>query len=48
MSEGSSNARGTQSQTETSKSSTSVLDRLGPGLITGAADDDPSVIGTYS
>ena len=25
-----------------------VLRRLGPGLITGAADDDPSGIGTYS
>src|SRR6202050_4680432 len=24
------------------------LQRLGPGLITGAADDDPSGIGTYS
>lgn len=26
----------------------SVLARLGPGLITGASDDDPSGIGTYS
>jgi Mn2+/Fe2+ NRAMP family transporter len=26
----------------------SALDRLGPGLITGAADDDPSGIATYS
>jgi len=26
----------------------SFLDRLGPGLITGAADDDPSGIGTYT
>src|SRR4051812_44385970 len=25
-----------------------LLRRLGPGLITGAADDDPSGIGTYS
>jgi len=25
-----------------------ILDRLGPGLITGASDDDPSGIGTYS
>src|SRR6476659_5930453 len=25
-----------------------MLSRLGPGLITGAADDDPSGIGTYS
>jgi hypothetical protein len=24
------------------------LQRLGPGLITGASDDDPSGIGTYS
>ena len=24
------------------------LDRLGPGIVTGAADDDPSGIGTYS
>src|SRR5258708_4893064 len=24
------------------------LKRLGPGLVTGAADDDPSGIGTYS
>jgi len=26
----------------------SLIGRLGPGLITGAADDDPSGIGTYS
>jgi Mn2+/Fe2+ NRAMP family transporter len=26
----------------------SVLEKLGPGLITGAADDDPSGIATYS
>lgn len=25
-----------------------VLKRLGPGLVTGAADDDPSGIATYS
>jgi len=25
-----------------------ALRRLGPGLITGASDDDPSGIGTYS
>jgi NRAMP (natural resistance-associated macrophage protein)-like metal ion transporter len=30
------------------KPSTSVLSRLGPGLVTGAADDDPSGIGTHS
>src|ERR1700755_3478810 len=29
-------------------SKTSFLARLGPGLITGASDDDPSGIGTYS
>ncbi|MGN8544815.1 divalent metal cation transporter [Bradyrhizobium sp. 13971] len=27
---------------------TGFLKRLGPGLITGASDDDPSGIGTYS
>lgn len=26
----------------------SSLSSLGPGLVTGAADDDPSGIGTYS
>ena len=26
----------------------SLLSVLGPGLVTGAADDDPSGIGTYS
>ena len=31
-----------------SKSASMVLKRLGPGLITGAADDDPSGIATYS
>src|SRR5271156_3209802 len=30
------------------KQHTSLLRRLGPGLITGAADDDPSGIATYS
>jgi len=30
------------------KSAPSLLKRLGPGLITGAADDDPSGIATYS
>src|ERR1700728_4508718 len=36
--------------TEPTESSTSpgLLRRLGPGLITGAADDDPSGIATYS
>ncbi|MBV9240769.1 MAG: divalent metal cation transporter, partial [Acidobacteria bacterium] len=27
---------------------TRFLDKLGPGLITGASDDDPSGIGTYT
>ena len=27
---------------------TRLLNRLGPGLITGASDDDPSGIGTYT
>ena len=27
---------------------TNLLNRLGPGLITGASDDDPSGIGTYT
>src|SRR5215831_2424031 len=31
-----------------SKSASMVLKRLGPGLVTGAADDDPSGIATYS
>ena len=31
-----------------SKNWKSVLKKLGPGLITGAADDDPSGIATYS
>ena len=30
------------------KPRTSFLSRLGPGLVTGAADDDPSGIGTHS
>ena len=33
---------------EAGKSSRSLLKVLGPGLVTGAADDDPSGIGTYS
>lgn len=38
---------GQQGRKEEAKSAT-VLSRLGPGLITGAADDDPSGIATYS
>lgn len=34
--------------TSTDKPATGFADRLGPGLITGAADDDPSGIATYS
>jgi len=32
----------------TSESAVRIIDRLGPGLVTGAADDDPSGIATYS
>jgi len=32
----------------TSEPKTGLLKRLGPGLITGASDDDPSGIGTYA
>src|SRR5438552_9566028 len=32
----------------TRKGFVGFLQRLGPGLITGASDDDPSGIGTYS
>src|SRR5207342_3950404 len=40
--------RGAHSQAAKKGSSISLVHRLGPGLITGAADDDPSGIGTYS
>jgi NRAMP (natural resistance-associated macrophage protein)-like metal ion transporter len=33
---------------EDRRASTGILGRLGPGVITGAADDDPSGIATYS
>ena len=33
---------------KTSDKEKGFLSRLGPGLITGASDDDPSGIGTYS
>jgi Mn2+/Fe2+ NRAMP family transporter len=33
---------------KTSEKQKGFLRRLGPGLITGASDDDPSGIGTYS
>ena len=35
-------------RTVVEKDSADILHRLGPGLITGAADDDPSGIATYS
>jgi NRAMP (natural resistance-associated macrophage protein)-like metal ion transporter len=35
-------------QTRKKKTKDSFFKRLGPGLITGASDDDPSGIGTYS
>ncbi|HXL99994.1 MAG TPA: divalent metal cation transporter, partial [Rhizomicrobium sp.] len=35
-------------ETETDEAPRSLLAILGPGLVTGAADDDPSGIGTYS
>ena len=36
------------SQTNPPSSADSWLNKLGPGLVTGAADDDPSGIATYS
>jgi NRAMP (natural resistance-associated macrophage protein)-like metal ion transporter len=44
-------SRGVQQTTPRSlrsKNSPTLIHRLGPGLITGAADDDPAGIGTYS
>lgn len=38
----------TDDQSEASKERRSILSVLGPGLVTGAADDDPSGIGTHS
>ena len=35
-------------RTEKRKGFVGFVQRLGPGLITGASDDDPSGIGTYS
>jgi NRAMP (natural resistance-associated macrophage protein)-like metal ion transporter len=40
------NIRNQSKKTRTSKKN--LLQQLGPGLITGASDDDPSGIGTYS
>jgi len=36
------------SQTDAAAKADSWIAKLGPGLITGAADDDPSGIATYS
>lgn len=36
------------SNTEAPRKAGNFLTRLGPGLITGAADDDPSGVATYS
>ena len=41
-------APATQRPTKTRNTPKSFLKTLGPGLITGASDDDPSGIGTYS
>jgi NRAMP (natural resistance-associated macrophage protein)-like metal ion transporter len=38
----------TSPPTDSQKSAKSFLSRLGPGIVTGASDDDPSGIGTYS
>ncbi len=35
-------------QAEASESAVQIIEHLGPGLVTGAADDDPSGIATYS
>jgi NRAMP (natural resistance-associated macrophage protein)-like metal ion transporter len=48
MSELSNGLTVTTERTVVEKDSTDILHRLGPGLITGAADDDPSGIATYS
>src|SRR5258708_9265218 len=37
-----------KTKTTSKDEQTSFISRLGPGLITGASDDDPSGIGTYS
>jgi NRAMP (natural resistance-associated macrophage protein)-like metal ion transporter len=37
-----------EQSTSTDRSALGIAERLGPGLITGAADDDPSGIATYS
>ena len=39
---------GREPETRRSKAPGSLLRLLGPGLVTGAADDDPSGVATYS
>ena len=39
---------GTKNNKAAASNKDSLIKRLGPGLITGASDDDPSGIGTYS
>ena len=41
-------ARIAQRRANLRKSNNGLLGRLGPGLISGASDDDPSGIATYS
>src|SRR5580765_9104045 len=41
-------AAGPWTQVLTGRRAREFADRLGPGLITGAADDDPSGLATYS
>ena len=41
-------AKKTRKKKQEGKKEKGFLARLGPGLITGASDDDPSGIGTYS
>ena len=48
MAESSAKADSTKQTSKFTQTKTTVLQRLGPGLITGAADDDPSGIATYS
>lgn len=43
-----STAKARMAAPQAAKNNDSLLSRLGPGLITGAADDDPSGIATYS
>src|SRR5580693_6514057 len=40
--------KGAMTSTSEKQNTESLLGKLGPGLITGAADDDPSGIATYS